>query len=232
MSAWGKVPAAPPQAASLSAIMATEAAVSATEAADASDGELQAALAASRVDAAAEEDALAAALLASALDAEAARTSTTGDDASLALALSLADEEAAAGARASAAVTRASRHQRDRNEKVRVRLAGDDSELLESACRAAPNERGDDDDDDDVVGSTLRAEGVVIEATGAAGIIGRRADGSLVSKHDARLDAGIKARTLECRLDASGDMRGARVPARAYHGLVAFQRRVTAQRRR
>ena len=46
-----------------------------------------------------------------------------------------------------------------------------------------------------------------------------------MSKHDARLDARLKASFLEARVDAAGDLSGARVPARAYHDLVAHQRR-------
>ena len=218
MSAWA---AAPPQPkASFSSIVAEEAA-------EAGDEALQAALAASREAAGPPEmDAeLARALEASLLEAAPPGGSSEAEDASLALALALEDEEESSRARRWAAAERARRAASLRHEKVRV---GYDDDSFDFGPRA---EAPGGDDDGDVVGSALAAEGVEVGGHLGVGLIGRRADGSLVSKHDARLDGAIKARSLESRVDGAGDLRRERVPAKCYHDLVAAQKRSDQRQR-
>ena len=209
--------------ASLSSIMALEEE-------ECGDEALQAALKASMEESGAPVDAeLAFALEASRLEAEFGDSQGGGcdDDASLALALALADgEERARDARESSRA-RASRAAWARNEKVRVaQCVEEEFDAVPSEFRVAAEEDGDDDD---VVGGALAAEGVAPPeaddfAARTPGLIGRREDGSLVSKHDTSLDARLKARSLESKVDGVGDMRSAKVNARDYHALVAAQR--------
>ena len=44
-------------------------------------------------------------------------------------------------------------------------------------------------------------------------------------KHDVLLDGRLKASLLSARVAGAGDLSDQRVPARAYHDLVAFQQR-------
>ena len=217
MSAWGSVPKAKPQ--SISDIITQQAE-------DAGDDDLQAALKASLADGPPDDAALRDALEASTLRAP---PPTTDDDASLALALALADEEEKASFARWGASERRKRAAAARHEKVR--LGYDDDE----ACRPPP--AAAEEVRDDVLGDALAAEGVELadgadRVASSRGLIGRRADGSLVSKHDGRLDELLKARTLEAEIDGAGDLRSSRVPARCYHDLVAFQRKADAGGRR
>ena len=77
----------------------------------------------------------------------------------------------------------------------------------------------------DDVAAALAAEGVSTRGVLGGDIVGRRADGSLVSKHDVLLDGRLKASLLSARVAGAGDLSDQRVPARAYHDLVAFQHR-------
>ena len=202
MAAWATPKQAPkPQ---MRAIIAEEREV-------AGDDELREALAASRREA----DQLAARIV----DAETAEPAGgPAADASLALALALQDEEErGAAARESARIAAAIRAAR-RHEKVRV---GRVPEGLDAPWSTSPPEDTDVDD----VAAALAAEGVSTRGVLGGDIVGRRADGSLVSKHDVLLDGRLKASLLSARVAGAGDLSDQRVPARAYHDLVAFQHR-------
>ena len=139
-------------------------------------------------------------------------------DASLALALALQDdEERGAAARESARLAAAVRATR-RHEKVRI---GRVPAGLDAPRSPPPPEDTDVDD----IAAALAAEGVSTRGMLGGDIVGRRADGSLVSKHDVLLDGRIKAGLLSARVAGAGDLSDLRVPARAYHDLVAFQHR-------
>ena len=201
MAAWATPKQAPkPQ---MRAIIAEEREV-------AGDDELREALAASRREA----DQLAARIV----DAETAEPAGgPAADASLALALALQDEEErGAAARESARIAAAIRAAR-RHEKVRV---GRVPEGLDAPWSTSPPEDTVDD-----VAAALAAEGVSTRGVLGGDIVGRRADGSLVSKHDVLLDGRLKASLLSARVAGAGDLSDQRVPARAYHDLVAFQHR-------
>ena len=204
MAAWATPKQAPkPQ---MRAIIAEEREV-------AGDDELREALAASRREA----DQLAARIV----DAETAEPAggPADADASLALALALQDEEErGAAARESARIAAAIRAAR-RHEKVRV---GRVPEGLDAPWSTSPPE---DTDVVAAVAAALAAEGVSTRGVLGGDIVGRRADGSLVSKHDVLLDGRLKASLLSARVAGAGDLSDQRVPARAYHDLVAFQHR-------
>ena len=104
-----------------------------------------------------------------------------------------------------------------RHEKVRV---GRVPEGLDAPWSTSPPEDTVDD-----VAAALAAEGVSTRGVLGGDIVGRRADGSLVSKHDVLLDGRLKASLLSARVAGAGDLSDQRVPARAYHDLVAFQHR-------
>ena len=214
MAAWA-TPKAPQQPASLRHIIAEE---RETE----SDAELREALAASLREAEHHDAKLTAVLRASRIvDAGTEAVDSAADanaDASLALALALQDdEERGAAARESARLAAAVRVTR-RREKVRIGRvpAGLD------ALRSPPPPEDTDVDD---IAAALAAEGVSTRGMLGGDIVGRRADGSLVSKHDVLLDGRIKAGLLSARVAGAGDLSDLRVPARAYHDLVAFQHR-------
>lgn len=145
------------------------------------------------------------------------------DDASLALALELSDSPGADDASLALALemseapvdNRKLARQREaaaRHEKIRVVSR---EQLAESvkACEA-------DDEADDGVTDVIRAERITIDAKAGLGLIGRRPDGTLVSKHDARLDARLKAQALHDTFDGAGDIAQARVPGRVYNDLL------------
>ena len=212
MAAWA-TPKAPQQPASLRHIIAEEREAE-------SDAELREALAASLREAEHHDAKLTAVLRASRIvDAGTEAVDSAADanaDASLALALQ-DDEERGAAARESARLAAAVRVTR-RREKVRIGRvpAGLD------ALRSPPPPEDTDVDD---IAAALAAEGVSTRGMLGGDIVGRRADGSLVSKHDVLLDGRIKAGLLSARVAGAGDLSDLRVPARAYHDLVAFQHR-------
>ena len=200
MAAWATPKQAPkPQ---MRAIIAEEREV-------AGDDELREALAASRREA----DQLAARIV----DAETAEPAGgPAADASLARAALQDEEERGAAARESARIAAAIRAARRHEGPRRPRARG-----LDAPWSTSPPEDTDVDD----VAAALAAEGVSTRGVLGGDIVGRRADGSLVSKHDVLLDGRLKASLLSARVAGAGDLSDQRVPARAYHDLVAFQHR-------
>jgi len=104
-----------------------------------------------------------------------------------------------------------------------VRVVSRDDLLVQGGVDAV--EADDNDAAMSSLDEVIDAEGIVLDATAGVGLIGRRADGSLVSKHDARLDARLKAQSLHDHFDSAGDIAEARVPGRVYNELLRKQDR-------
>mmetsp|Transcript_37131 Transcript_37131/g.119085 ORF Transcript_37131/g.119085 Transcript_37131/m.119085 type:complete len:210 (-) Transcript_37131:51-680(-) len=159
----------------------------------------------------AEDHALAVALAASLAEEDAS-------DSDLALALQLQEEEQSARSRREAARLAERRTAERRNERVRVVAhLGEQTPLPQRATSA--EEAQDVGSMDEI----LAAEGVHVDDTLGPGLIGRREDGSLVSKHDPSLDARLKAQCLQDTFANAGDIRQERVPARVYNELLRKQ---------
>jgi len=205
-SPWKTTPAAPPEG-SLREIMEREAR-------DRGDEDLQAALRLSTLETyvppledttagpdCSEDEALARALAAS-------FASEFGSDADLALALTMREAEEA----------------RERSREVARRAAARRFEhvrVVSHIDEAAEVVEGDEPEVDvGSVGDVLRREGVVVDDSLQGGLIGRRSDGGLVSKHDLALDARLKAQTLQDTFACAGDIASEKVPAPVYNHLV------------
>jgi len=113
----------------------------------------------------------------------------------------------------------------ERHQRVRV-LPRDELCLAASAIEAP-----EDDPTVTTVEQVIEAEGIVLDPSARAGLIGRRADGSLVSKHDANLDARLKAQSLQDNFDSAGDIAEARIPGRVYNELRRKETKLAPARR-
>lgn len=138
------------------------------------------------------------------------------DDASVALAMQLQLEEE----RRPPPARR--KQQASIHDKIQV-ISRDDFPALSSHIR-------DDDDEDAEKGdglNILSTEGIVVDPKAGNGLIGRREDGSLVSKHDPAIDARLKALALRDNFDgAAGDLSDdVKVSGRVYNDLVRKQQR-------
>ena len=141
-----------------------------------------------------------------------ARALLESESKDLALALSMEEEDRSRERekhRLAAVRAAAARHER-------VRVVAHVGEGDEVSCPS-------DETEGVTMDEMLAAEGIVVDGKlQRKGLIGRRTDGSLVSKHDPSLDARLKAQCLlqdSVNLDA-GDVSDARVPARVYNHLL------------
>eukprot|EP00628_Pelagophyceae_sp_CCMP2097_P004728 CAMPEP_0184096240 /NCGR_PEP_ID=MMETSP0974-20121125/10182_1 /TAXON_ID=483370 /ORGANISM="non described non described, Strain CCMP2097" /LENGTH=561 /DNA_ID=CAMNT_0026399065 /DNA_START=20 /DNA_END=1701 /DNA_ORIENTATION=- len=216
--------------------------------AEAGDDDLARALALSRSPAAeSDDDELAAVLRMSLLDAAPTTAATAAatiafaaarqaqDDASLALVLQIQEEDNAHFERQESKRLHAARSAASRHHSVRV-VSRHDLAAMDDVVVAGASRRCDDDvdgvateaaDSAAAMKHMLEAEGISLSRPDGArlrgGVIGCRADGSPVTKHDAALDARFKARSLVHSLENSGDLDDARVPARVYNQLLQAQ---------
>jgi len=239
MSGWAKV--APRPGSGMASIMQEQRA-------EAGDDDLARALALSRSPAAeSDDDELAAVLRMSLLDAAPTTAATAAatiafaaarqaqDDASLALVLQIQEEDNAHFERQESKRLHAARSAASRHHSVRV-VSRHDLAAMDDVVVAGASRRCDDDvdgvateaaDSAAAMKHMLEAEGISLSRPDGArlrgGVIGCRADGSPVTKHDAALDARFKARSLVHSLENSGDLDDARVPARVYNQLLQAQ---------
>lgn len=139
-------------------------------------------------------------------------------DDDLAMAMALQEEEEVGRQRRERTRLAAVRTAAARHERVRVVAHLDETEDF-----SWENHHEDDEAEDaGTIDDILEKEGIVVdEGLRARGIIGRRADGSLVSKHDPSLDARLKAQVLQDTFAGNaGDIGNEKVPARVYNELV------------